>query len=92
MAQTVARLLARIAVLKPAQARAWNTARLMFSDLAPSHLAYRSASASIASGAMLPGPDGAFQPTRTVSGSEAVDVMRRLEALADLPAAPVRQQ
>ena len=37
--ETVARLLARIAVLKPAKANAWESARLMFSDLAPSHLA-----------------------------------------------------
>jgi tetratricopeptide (TPR) repeat protein len=92
LAQTVARLLARIAVLKPAKAKAWESARLMFSDLAPSHLAYRSASASIASGVILPGPDGAFQPNRTVSGAEAIDVMRRLEALADLPVTPVGGQ
>jgi tetratricopeptide (TPR) repeat protein len=90
LAQTVGRLLARIAVLKPAKAKAWSGARLKFADLAPSHLAYPSASASIASGVLLPGPDGAFQPNRAVSGAEAIDAIRRLEVLADLPGTPAR--
>ena len=47
-----ARLLARIAAQNPARAKAWDAARLKFSDLSPSHLAYPAASAAVASGVM----------------------------------------
>ena len=40
LAQAVERLLLRVAPLKPAAARAWESTRWPFPDLAPSHLAY----------------------------------------------------
>lgn len=85
LAQAVERLLARIAPLKPAAARAWESTRWPFPDLAPSHLAYPAASTAVASGVLTTGPDGSFQPARIVSGAEAMEVIRRLEALAGLP-------
>ena len=78
LAQAVAHLLSRVG----ARAGAWESARLKFSDLSPTHLAYPAASAAVASGVMKAGPDGAFQPSRPVSGAEAVDVIGRLEVLA----------
>jgi hypothetical protein len=74
----VAHLLSRVG----ARAGAWESARLKFSDLSPTHLAYPAASAAVASGVMKAGPDGAFQPSRPVSGAEAIDVIGRLEVLA----------
>ena len=50
LAQAVARLLARTAVVNPAAAKAWESAQLKFSDLSTGHLAYAAASASVAAG------------------------------------------
>jgi tetratricopeptide (TPR) repeat protein len=82
LAQAVSRLLARIAARNPNQGREWESARLKFSDLSPSHLAYVAASQAVASGVMKTGPDGSFQPSSFVSGQEAIDALTRLDALA----------
>ena len=84
LAQAVERLLARVAVRKPAAARAWETARLPFTDLASGHLAYPAASAAVASGVLAVAPDGSFRPSVAVTGGDAVATIERLEALADL--------
>lgn len=84
LAQAVARLLDRIAAQHPGRTDAWQSARLKFSDMAPSHLAYAAASAAVASGVMKPGPETTFQPSRPVSGADAVAAISRLEALAGL--------
>jgi hypothetical protein len=85
LAQVVGRLLTRVAVLKPARAKAWQGARGRFPDLSTAHLVYPAASAAVVSGVLTVGDDGRFQPTRVVSGAEAVETVRRLEALAELP-------
>ena len=85
LAQAAERLLTRIAPLKPGQAKAWETARVQFADLAPSHLAYPAASAAAVSGVLTASPDGRFEPSRIVSGREATEAIERLEALAGLP-------
>ena len=85
LAQAVERLLARIAPRKPAAAKAWESTRWPFPDLAASHLAYLAASTAVASGVLTTGPDGRFQPSRIVSGGEAVAAIQRLETLAGLP-------
>ena len=85
LAQAVERLLARIAPLIPAAAKAWETTQWPFPDLAASHLAYPAASVAVASGVLTTGPDGSFQPSRIVSGGEAVAAIQRLETLAGLP-------
>lgn len=81
LAQTVARLLNVLAVQQPARAQAWVGARGRFSDMTTGHLAYPAASMAVAAGAMI-SADGAFQPTRVVSGAEAVAAIDRLRALA----------
>jgi tetratricopeptide (TPR) repeat protein len=86
LARAVERLLSRIAPLKPAEARAWESTPWPFTDLAPSHLAYPAASTAVAAGVLTIGPDGSFQPSIEVTGGEAVEAIRRLEALAGLPA------
>ncbi len=82
MAQAVARLLNLVSVASPAQARAWQDARGRFTDITNGHLAYPAASVAVASGVMSPAPDGAFQPTRVVTGEEAVAAFDRLQRLA----------
>jgi len=85
LAQAIERLLARIAPLKPAAAKTWESTQWPFPDLASTHLAYPAASQAVASGVLTTGPDGSFQPSRIVSGAETVEAIRRLEALATLP-------
>jgi Flp pilus assembly protein TadD len=89
LAQVVGRLLTRIAAAKPAAAAQWTGARLKFPDLAAGHVAYSAASAAVAAGIMaVMLPDGRFEPSRPVSGAEAVEAVRKLEALAGLPSPP----
>jgi hypothetical protein len=82
LAQAVSRLLARVAAANPNRAAAWDAARLKFSDLSPGHLAYPAASAAVASGVMTMGPNNTFDPTKAVSGAEAIAAISRIEALA----------
>jgi Tfp pilus assembly protein PilF len=91
LAQAMSRLLARIAAADPSRARAWASARTAFADLSPGHLAYPAASAAVAAGVMTIGPDNAFQPSRTVSGAEALAAIARIEALAGPGATKGRQ-
>jgi tetratricopeptide (TPR) repeat protein len=82
LAQAAARLLARIAPPNPARAKAWDAARLKFSDLSPSHLAYPAASVAVASGVMKTAAGNSFQPSRAVTGAEAIEVITKIQALA----------
>jgi tetratricopeptide (TPR) repeat protein len=84
LAQASARLLRRVGALHPAAAKAWESARVQFSDLAPGHLAYPAASAVVAAAIMTPGPDNSFQPSRAVTGAEAIAAIAKLGSLADL--------
>jgi tetratricopeptide (TPR) repeat protein len=87
LAQAVARLLGRMGGQHAVQAKAWDAARLKFSDLSPGHLAYPAASMAVAAGVMKTAPENSFQPARAVTGPEAIEAIGRLEALAGLPAA-----
>jgi len=84
LAQAVARLLPRAAAQRPDKIKTWETARLRFSDLSSSHLAYPAASAAVASGVLAVAGENAFQPSRSVTGAEATDAIAKLEALAAL--------
>jgi len=82
LAVAVSRLLAHLAADDPIRARNWQAARIRFSDLAPTHLAYPSASMAVAAAVMDTGADNAFQPSKVVTGAEAVAAIARVEALA----------
>jgi tetratricopeptide (TPR) repeat protein len=84
LAQAVAHLLPHAAAQRPEKVKAWESARLKFSDLSSSHLAYPAASAAVASGVLALVGESAFQPSRPVSGAEASDAIAKLEALAGL--------
>lgn len=81
LAQAVAKLLPRVA--PAAQVRSWQTARVGFPDLVDTHLAYPVASLAIASTVMMPTPTGLFEPSRPVSGAEAVAAVERLREMAE---------
>jgi tetratricopeptide (TPR) repeat protein len=82
LAQAATRLLAQIAAAAPAEGRRWQNARGRFPDLTTTHVAYPAASTAIAAGVMLAADDGAFQPSRPVSGAEATDAIVRILALS----------
>lgn len=84
LAQAAARVLAQIGTKNPARGKAWETARLKFSDLSSSHLAYPAASVAVAAGVMKTSGDNSFQPSRVVTGAEALEAIAALQALAGL--------
>jgi tetratricopeptide (TPR) repeat protein len=85
LAQTIARLLTRIAARNPGSDRRWESARVRFTDLSASHLAYPAASASVAAGILSTGPNNTFQPSKVVTGAEAIEAISKLEALTGRP-------
>ena len=84
LAQAVARLLARVEAQNPGRTKAWQAARLKFSDLSPSHLAYPAASIAVAAGVLKTGDNDAFQPSKVVTGAEAIDAIEKVGAIAGL--------
>lgn len=81
LAVAVSRLLARIAVDDPGRGRSWQAARLRFSDVSATHLAYPAASMAVAAGVMDTGPNNTFQPSSVVTGAEAASAVARVEVL-----------
>jgi tetratricopeptide (TPR) repeat protein len=79
LAEAVNVLLQRLAAGRPMP---YQNIRLRFTDFAPTHLSYPAVSAAVASGVLTQAPGTAFQPTRPVTGGEALDAIRRLETLA----------
>lgn len=82
LAQAAARLLGLAAERQPERGREWTDARLRFSDITGSHLAYPAVSTAVAAGVLAPTEAGAFQPTRAISGAEAIDAVERIRRLA----------
>ena len=82
LAVAMTRLLARLAAQDPIRARSWQAARMKFTDLAPTHLAYPSASMAVAAGVMTTGADNSFQPSKVVTGAEAMAAVARVEVLS----------
>jgi tetratricopeptide (TPR) repeat protein len=78
-AQSVSRLLP--AVASPAQLATWRSSRTRFSDLAETHLLYPAASLVVAADIMPVVGDRAFQPSRAVTGAEAIQTLDRVQAL-----------
>lgn len=75
----------RLVLLAPAgdaAREAWTAARPDLADIGPGHLGYPAVAVAVASGVMPPADGGRFGVTRSVSGSEAIDVLDRIQALA----------
>ncbi len=88
LAQSLARMLNIIAASDPVRARQWVGVRGRFPDVPTSHLAYGAISTAVAAGAMTAGQDGAFAPTRPVTGAEAVAAINRVRTLGRFPTSP----
>jgi tetratricopeptide (TPR) repeat protein len=91
-AQTMTRLLSQVAVVEPAQARKWANARGRFTDISAGHVAYPAASAAVAAGVMTTVGDGSFQPSRLVTGAEAVAAIENLRAMAPIASRADRER
>ena len=81
LATTVSRLLTLIAASKPELAKKWQGARVAINDVGSTHLSYPAVSTAVAAGVM-PLVAGNFELLRGVTGTEAMDIISRLEALA----------
>jgi len=60
---------------------AWRAARPQMADLPPGHLGYPAAAMVVAAGVLELDADGAFHPSRPVTGEEALRAIARLEEL-----------
>jgi Flp pilus assembly protein TadD len=89
LAQIASRVLALIAVRRPASAGDWESARVQAIDVPPGHPTYPAVAQVVAAG-VLPLADGSFAPTRPVSGAELITAADRLEALAAAAVHPGR--
>jgi tetratricopeptide (TPR) repeat protein len=89
LAQIASRVLALVAVRRPASASEWQSARVQASDVPPTHPTYPAVSQVVAAG-VLPLADGTFAPARPVSGAELTAAADRLEALAGASVRPAR--
>ena len=79
LAEVVAAVLDLTGELEPDPAE---TAERQFSDMGSGHLNHASAVWAVASGVLETRAGNIFQPTAAVTGAEAVETVRRLEALA----------
>lgn len=81
LAQAVSRLLPLVSSAE--QMATWQKARVTFGDVSGGHLAYPSASAAVAAGVMRRTADQNFEPSRIVTGTEAISAIEVLQTLAD---------
>jgi tetratricopeptide (TPR) repeat protein len=81
LAEAATRTLLLVGQRKPKLVTQWRDARPMIADVAPSNLSYQAVAMAVSSGVMTL-ENGAFQPTRPVTGPEALDTVSKLTALA----------
>jgi tetratricopeptide (TPR) repeat protein len=81
LARVVSRALNQLAARDEALARRWQQAQPTFNDLPSTHVSYPAAALAVAAGLLQNGADNNFEPTRPISGREAVAVVGRLETM-----------
>lgn len=81
LAQAVMRTLSLIGQQKPKLVAGWRDSHPAIPDVSPSNLSYQAVAMALSSGVMAL-DNGTFQLTRPVTGSEALDTVSKLEALA----------
>jgi tetratricopeptide (TPR) repeat protein len=77
-AVVVNRILGMVGAQAPAAARAWQDARLSFSDVRAGNVLYVPISRTVASGVLTPLDGQLFGARRALTGAEGVDAVRRL--------------
>ena len=81
LAEAVSHVLHLIAEIDPESAQIWRESTPRIADMSAAHLNYASVVNAVAAGVLSTFTDGTFQPTRSVSGTEAVEAVDRLGAL-----------
>jgi tetratricopeptide (TPR) repeat protein len=81
LAGVVSRILSLLAAERPTLGAQWQGLRPAVADVPPGHLSYPAVALAVASGIMPLDESGAFHPLRTVTGAEALETVRRVEAL-----------
>lgn len=81
LAEAVANVLYLIAEIDPEGAESWRESTARIADMNEAHLNYASVVNAVSAGVLSTFTDGTFQPTRSVSGTEAVEAVDRLGAL-----------
>jgi hypothetical protein len=81
LARVVSRALNMVAEKNEALAQRWRQAQPTFNDLPATHVSYPAAALAVAAGVLPNGSDNNFQPTKPVSGSEALAAIARLQQL-----------
>ncbi len=82
LARVVSRVLSLVAAKDEGLAQRWRQAQPTFTDLPATHVSYPAAALAVAAGILQNAADNTFEPTRPVSGSEALAAIARLEKLA----------
>ena len=82
LAMAAGRLLQLVGLSHPERYQEWAAGRPAIADLQPGNLNYAAAALVVTAGVMPLAEGGAFDPTRPVSGAEAVEVVARVEALS----------
>ncbi len=82
LADVVGAVLALIADVDPGAAAVWQGARPSFRDMGEGHLNYDGAARAVAAGVLATIEGDRFEPTRPVSGADAIDAIGRLGRLA----------
>jgi tetratricopeptide (TPR) repeat protein len=81
LAWVISRALTIAASRRSTPQPSWMNERPVFPDLPSSHASYPAAALAVAAGVLATGPENVFQPTRPVSGAEAVAAVERLEEM-----------
>jgi tetratricopeptide (TPR) repeat protein len=81
LAWVISRALTIAAARRTTPSPSWMEEKPIFPDLPPSHASYPAAALAVAAGVLATGPENVFQPTRPVSGAEAVAAVDRLEEM-----------
>ena len=81
LAEAVSNVLLLLAEVDPASAGSWLDGAARVADMTETHLNYASVVNAVSAGVMSTFADGTFRPTRSVSGTEAVEAVERLGAL-----------
>ena len=81
LAAVVSRVLTLGAAIDPPRSGRWPKDKVTFSDLPATHPAFDAASRAVGARVLDAGAAGAFEPTRSVTGAEAVEAVARLEKL-----------
>jgi hypothetical protein len=82
LARSVSQILNVIAAGNPQLAARLRNSRRKFTDLPPGHLRHAVASVAVEAGVLAPLADGSFQPTRAVTGAEAIAAVTKLREIA----------